>query len=374
MGLKKRKLCIILPNHWSWMMGGSQYQVKCLLEANILQKEFEISVLSRRLDVLHKPQNYRLNQIVRPFTMQRYGFFFDSPFLWRKLIALSPDIIYQRMASSHAGIAARYAKKAGCKMVIHIASDRDVAPFDIKKQMNFLINGIERKIFEYAIRNAHHLIAQTYGQKQLIKKHYGRDVDAVIANFQPYPKETIEKRTLIKVLWVANFKVIKQPEIFIRLARDLYEQGLQAEFIMIGNPATVDDKCWQPWQNSLEASIDSIPTLSYVGGKTTGEVEKVMAESHILVNTSRFEGFSNTFIQAWMRRVPVVSLNSNPNDLLSNGKMGLISQTYPQLCKDVARLILDKDLRKTMGKTAQSYAYQNFSMKNTEKVMDILAK
>lgn len=372
MGIKKRKLCIILPHHWSWLMGGSQYQVKCLLEENLLQREFDIDVLSRRIGVLQGHHNYKLIPIVRPFTMQRYGFFFDAPFLWKKLKAICPDVIYQRMGTSHAGVGAYYARKYGCKMVLHIASDSDIVPFNMKKQINFVIHNFERKLFDYAIRNAHQLIAQTYEQKKLIKDHFNRDTDAVIANFQPHPKEKIDKKLPVKIVWVANFKVIKQPEIFIRVAEALHEQGVEAQSIMIGSPATLDDKCWEDWQKSLEHRIDKIPALTYLGGKTTDEVEQVLAESQILVNTSQFEGFSNTFIQAWMRRVPVVSLNSNPNGLLSDGRMGFISGNFEQLCKDVTRLVHDHALRTQMGKEAQSYAFENFTMKNVKKVMQVL--
>jgi glycosyltransferase involved in cell wall biosynthesis len=343
-----------------------------MLEENLLQQEFDLDVLSRRIGVMQGHQNYNLIPIVQPFTLQRYGFFFDTPFLWKKLKAISPDVIYQRMGTSHAGVGAYYARKYGRKMVLHIASDSDIVPFNMKKQINFMIHNFERKLFNYAIRNAHHLIAQTHGQKKLIKDYFNRETDAVVANFQPYPKETIDKQSPVKIIWVANFKVIKQPEIFIRMAEALYKQGVEAQCIMIGSPATFDDKCWEDWQASLEDRINNVPTLAYVGAKTTDEVEQVMAESHILVNTSQFEGFSNTFIQAWMRRVPVVSLNSNPNELLSDGKMGFISGNYEQLCKDVIRLVHDKDLRERMGKEAQSYAFEHFTMKNVRKVMQVL--
>jgi glycosyltransferase involved in cell wall biosynthesis len=373
MGVKKRRLCIILPPHWSWLMGGSQYQMKCLLEQNILQKEFDVYVLCRKIGTVQGHQNYRLIKIVRSFGLQRYGGFMDAPFLWNKLKAISPDVIYQRMATSHAGVATYYARKTGCKMVLHIASDNDITPLNKIRQRNFLIQNFERKLFNYAIRNTHQLIVQTHGQKKLVKKHFKKETDAVIANFQPYPKETIDKKFPVKIVWIANFKVIKQPEIFIRVAESLYKQGVAAQCIMIGSPATKYDKCFQDWQKLLEDKIDRIPTLTYLGGRTTEEVEQILAESHILVNTSQYEGFSNTFIQAWMRNVPVISLNSNPNDLLSDGKIGLLSGSYEQLRKDLIRLVNNHNLREAMGKEAKAYSYKHFSMRNTNDILKVLS-
>jgi glycosyltransferase involved in cell wall biosynthesis len=374
MGMKKRKLCIILPQHWSYLMGGCEYQIKCLLERSFLQNEFDVFILSRRIGIAHESPKYRLVQIVKPYALQRYGHILDAPFLWKKLSEISPDVIYQNIGTSYAGIAALYARKNNCKMTLHIASDNDIAPFKKKKQLKSLISYIEKKTFSYAILNAHQLIAQTNEQKRIIKKYFGKETNAVIPNFQPYPIETIDKRTPIKVVWVANFKPIKQPEMFIRLAEDLQKMHVEAEFIMIGNPAISGGSSRQNWQQSLEARIKNIRFLNYVGGKTTDEVERILAESHILVNTSQYEGFSNTFIQAWMRCVPVVSLKSNPDGLLSDGKMGLISGDYEQLCKDVTRLIQDQDLRILMGKEAQSYAFKHFTIDNAKKVMKILVR
>lgn len=372
MGPKKKRLCIILPHHWSFFMGGCQYQIKCLLDANVLQKKYEIFILSRRADQNITPRNYTLINIVKPFALQRYGFIFDASFLWQKLKEIAPDVIYQNMGTSYAGVAAHYARQYGCKFVLHLASDSDITPFKMGKNLKRLFPYIEKKVFGYAVRHNHCLIAQTRYQKHLVKKNFDQTCTAIISNFQPYPKETIQKGNPVKVVWIANFKVIKQPELFIRLAHDLHTMEIAAEFIMIGNPATIDGNAWQNWQQSLEREMDKVPALSYIGGQSPDAVEAILAKSDILVNTSQFEGFSNTFIQAWMRCVPVVSLHSNPDNLLSDGRIGLISNNYNQLCKDVIRLIKDAELRTQMGAQAREYALKHFTMDNATRVAQLL--
>jgi glycosyltransferase involved in cell wall biosynthesis len=301
--------------------------------------------------------------------MQRYGYIFDAPFLWKKLKQISPDIIYQNIGTSFAGVAAYYAKRYRRKMVLHIASDNDIELFQLnqRKPLKAIIPYIEKKVFDYAVYNANKLIAQTHLQQDIILQNYGRAIDAVVHNFQPLPLEPIHKQGPVKIVWVANFKPLKQPELFIRLADDISKMNIAAKFIMVGQPASSAN-----WQRQLEQRIGEVRQLSYFGGQTVEEVNMLLAESHIMVNTSLYEGFSNTFIQAWMRGVPVVSLNSNPEGLLDRKQMGCISGSYEQLCRDVLCLIRDDGLRSDMGNKAKNYARRYFSMENVSVIKKIL--
>jgi glycosyltransferase involved in cell wall biosynthesis len=349
-------------------MGGSEYQIKCLLESNLLQDLFDIFVLCKRIGIGYRAVGYKVVQIVKPFTLQRYAHFVDAPFLLRKLKEISPDVIYQNIGTSYAGIASFFARKEGCKMVLHIASDNSIVPYEGNLGVKSLGPYIEKKSFDYAVYNTTKLIAQTNIQKQLIREHYSRSVDAVIYNFQPYPKEKIDKRMPIKVVWVANFKYLKQPEIFIRLAKDISKKTSDTEFLMVGRPCA-DIR----WQKSLEKDIGQIPSLRYLGEKNNDEINEILAKSHIFVNTSRYEGFSNTFIQAWMRGVPVVSLNSNPDNLLNGLKIGFSSEgSYIKLCNDVLLLIKCERLRKKIGENAKEFSLERFTMANAEDIMSIL--
>ena len=73
-----------------------------------------------------------------------------------------------------------------------------------------------------------------------------------------------------------------------------------------------------------------------------------------------------------MRKVPVVSLNVNSDNIIDRNRIGFFSKTYNQMVKDVARLIQDSKLRHDMGERAQTFAFDNFSMKNAEKIIHML--
>jgi glycosyltransferase involved in cell wall biosynthesis len=349
-------------------MGGSEYQIKCLLESNLPQDFFDISILCKRTAIGYKPNGYNIVQIAKPNALQYYAHFVDALYLWNNLKHISPNVIYQNIGTSYAGVASYYARKSGCKMVLHIASDNNIVPYSANITLKSLIPYIEKKAFDYAIYNSAKLITQTKNQKQTIEKYYRRSADAVIYNFQPYPQEEIKKHLPVKVVWIANFKRLKQPEIFIRLAKTISKKIDDIEFIMVGRPCP-DEK----WQFSLEKDISETANLKYMGEKKNREINELLAKSHILVNTSRYEGFSNTFIQAWMRGLPVVSLNSNPDELLNGEQMGYSCRgSFEQLCSDVVQLINNDALREKMGNDAREYSLKNFTMKNVSKILSIL--
>ena len=60
--------------------------------------------------------------------------------------------------------------------------------------------------------------------------------------------------------------------------------------------------------------IPKIPNLKYLGELPIDRVNEVMTGASMHVNTSSFEGFPNTFLQAWARGAVVVSLAVDPDE------------------------------------------------------------
>ena len=358
--MKNKRVCILIPSHWAEVMGGAQYQAKLLIDRMHRTGGFDIHYLARTM-----PDNWQAED----HTLHRCGnskglkMVFDAPDLLRLLRELKPDTIYQQVGCAYTGIAAWYCRSAKAKLVWQIASDIDVEPWSLHQRHNPVFSYIDKKMLEYGLRKADAVIAQTSYQDSLLQANYGRPADAIIPNFHPPRKEVLDKTGVPGVLWIANLKQLKQPEIFVDIASRL--QHLNARFYIIGGmqlpPAIAAP---------LLESIEALDNLEFVGQIDQDEVNARLATSHALVNTSLYEGFSNTFIQAWQRAVPVCSLNVNPDNLLTDSLLGTCADgDVAKLAQQLADILGDSERQALMGEACCDYAEKNHSELNADRVM-----
>ena len=82
----------------------------------------------------------------------------------------------------------------------------------------------------------------------------------------------------------------------------------------------------------------------------------------MFVNTSEYEGFPNTFLEAWRFGVPVVSLHHTLDGLLSEGDVGLHAGSVEALTQQVARLWENPDTAAELGQNGREYLRTNYSV------------
>jgi glycosyltransferase involved in cell wall biosynthesis len=282
---------------------------------------------------------------------------------------LRPNVVYQRVGCAYTGIAAFYARRAGCRLVWHAASDADLQINLKVRQRNFIRQRLERSLLSYGIRSADRIVTQTEQQARLLRENFGRRPDAVIANFHPDPTETIDKSGPLRVVWIADLKRLKQPEAFLRLAEALQDIH-DIRFVMIG--AATAGAGDASWQASLKERLNSASNLEYLGQLSQAEVNEQLAKAHVFVNTSIYEGFPNTFIQAWLRDAAVVSLNVDPDGILNRDNLGFHAGTEARLAEIVRRLISDSALRAAIAQRARAHAKRFHSMENARRLEEII--
>ncbi len=367
MTIIRRKLCIIVPTHWLNKIGGAQYQVKQIVEAAVASGHFEVHVCCRSVLNIQADFDYTLHNIGERSGLSRYAFFWDCRRLLKLLDQIRPDIIYQRVGCAYTGIASYYAARKECRMVWHIAHDNDVDPQAYFSSSHPIMRKIEKTVFEYGIRHADQIIAQTCDQMLALYERYDRDA-YILPNFHPEPTGRLKgPHNPMRVIWVANLKRWKRPLAFVHLAEAL-QDSTDIEFIMVGAPMPN-----VKGQEAFNSRIAGIRNLTYLGQLSQDQVNGLLDDCHVLVNTSDKEGFSNTFIQAWFRKVPVVTLTVNPDNILETAGIGFVSGSEKVLEENIMLMWKEEKLCQDMGERAREYAINRHSLKNICQLLDIFS-
>jgi len=362
----KTKLCMIQGSHFSAAKGGAQYQADVLVEQLVRTGDFEVTFITRNVANGFVPEGYAVEQLTPNRWLKRLGFVADTRQLQQTLYAHQPDVIYQQGLKGHTGIAARYARSSGARFVFHVASDFDVLPSSKLSAFEFKsVSGIDKKLGEWGLRKADDIVVQTTVQQQLLAQHYQRNSSLLVKNFHPFPAENVERGDTIRVIWVANFKAVKRPELFVDLAAHFADRS-DCEFVMAGRGG--DDATY----GELHKRMRALGNLRFLGEISQDEVNREIAASHILVNTSSMEGFPNTFVQAWMRGLPVVSQGVNTDNLFDSEMLGYCASDFPTLVARIEDLVNDSALRETLGENGRTYALENHSLHNVNPLIDLL--
>jgi glycosyltransferase involved in cell wall biosynthesis len=285
--------------------------------------------------------------------------------LYTTLKNIDSDIFYQRGATIFTFATAMAAKKYNRKFIWATASDMDClsamkqTAFDMaslknkplrSKLIKVLLTSIEKCLSAYGIKCADLIIAQTETQKNLLIKYLNipNNKIEIIPNMHPVPPLKGKNSEVLMILWMANIKSLKQPELFVKLAE--YFSGYDCLFTMVG--ANQDKALYE----TVSCAAQALPNLRFLGSLCYEDALSVLDEASIFVNTSLLEGFPNTFIEAWMREVPTVSLNVDPDDVIKKNRLGFHSRTFDQLIKDIKFLIYNRDVLREMGVNARKYA------------------
>ena len=363
-----KKIAILYPAHYEQSSGGAEIQILYLINA-CKQQNWEIHYIfeDKGTNIKNK-ENIVLHPLCK---MKNYKFCGKGWFLYEKQIlrelnAIKPDTIYTRIGSSWIGIATSYAKNHKVKHAHALASDSSVTRKLLGKPLYPLFSQIETYYINKGLVGADVIIAQNVFQQQMLSKRYGKE-SILVNQMTPSVDESClqKKYNKIKIIWVANFKELKHPELFVQLAKDLKGHSDRIEMYMCGRSTSK--------YNNLLQDLNHIDYLNYLGSLDQEQVFDLMNEAHILVNTSEYEGFSNTFVQAWMRKVVVVSMNSNPSDILTSQGIGFLTPNMTNLVATIHKLIEHPEIISELGEKSYQYALENHDLnKNMKKIIEVL--
>ncbi len=244
------------------------------------------------------------------------------------------DVLLTFGVQSHSASVIASAQEKGIPSILFLGSDSDLDENYLPGSDYVSAYRDSADVCYWVIQNADKILCQTQFQQDRLKKVFDRDSE-LIKN--PIDVETWDQRTGSKpgqdlypeveryALWVGRADPVhKRPQDLIETAKLCPE----IPFLVIMNKR--DDVLEADLKNNAPENVKFIEKIPFES------MPMVFSKAFAFVNTSALEGFPNTFLQAAVSRVPIVSLNVEEQFLAAANAgfyaAGSIDKAAEQLC------------------------------------------
>jgi glycosyltransferase involved in cell wall biosynthesis len=262
------------------------------------------------------------------------------------LMAADAEIYYQSPAGAFTGITGWFCRATNRSFIFRIASDSDC-----ESEHGRIRFWRDRKLYNYGLRRAHLVAAQTEYQARMLRENHGLESEVINMMVEtPATNTPVEKD--IDVLWVANLRALKRPELALELARQLPK----VKFTLVGGPMPGG----RIYYDDVVAAAARLPNVTMLGPVRYRESGPLFDRARIFLNTSAIEGFPNTFLQSWIRGVPVVTF-FDPDGLVQRLQLGRVATSLDDMREGIRGLLqVDAD-RQLLGRRAREFATREFT-------------
>lgn len=244
--------------------------------------------------------------------------------IWKALLHAAADVYYCRAASFLPGVLALFCRIYKKKFIFAGASDTDFTPEKL-----LIRTTRDKYLYFYGIRKADAIIVQSKHQKQLLWNNF-RLKGIVIRNFLYDGNISVPFFDRKTILWVSTIYSLKRPFQFINLAKSFPDE----HFVMIGGRSDSEPKLFQ----QVKDHCSQIPNINFLGFQSLEKTEQYFSQCKVLINTSEYEGFPNTFLHAWQRGVPVITY-VDPDGIVTANGLGTVVASEEDLRKALRNLL-----------------------------------
>src|SRR5258708_5228755 len=244
--------------------------------------------------------------------------------LWSALARADADLYYTSCAGMLVGLVAMFCKRHRRRFVFRTASDSDCDPSRLLVEY-----ARDRWLYAYGLQRADAILVQSDSQARALTRNFG--LDGRVAGMLVETAREVATRD-IDVLWVGNVRRVKRPDRLLELAAKLP----QASIHMVGGSLPGEEALYRDVERAAQAS----PNITFHGRLPYRETNDIYGRARILVNTSDVEGFPNSYLQAWIRGVPIVTL-IDPDGVIAREGLGVTVHS-PERLPDAVNDLLQR--------------------------------
>jgi glycosyltransferase involved in cell wall biosynthesis len=280
--------------------------------------------------------------------------------LFRTLLMQPSQIYITKTASELLGWLVLFEKIIKRKKVIfRLGSDKDA---DIGFWKN---SRKEYYLYQLGLKHCNLIYTQSKDQERMLRERYGIG-SCVVKNVFHINNEEIHG---IKqyILWVSRCEPLKRPLFFIEMAKNLPNEKFVMIMPHVNKRESLQHESIQRITREVEKAACELSNLEYLEYVPFDQIQNYYNQAKLFVNTSEYEGFPNSFIQACMGGTGILSLQVNPDRFLTEYDLGHCCQDNMGEAIDFIRELNDDQIEK-MGRHAVEYVMQNHDISTVGKI------
>ncbi len=272
--------------------------------------------------------------------------------LVRAMREADADVYYHNCGEYVTGQVALWCRRNGRAFVYSVASDPDCDP-----RLPEMKTLRERALYRHGLRSANRVIVQTRTQKHMLRSRFG--IESLVIPMpcaEPADGEWVRPAApapeSVRVAWVGRIGTVKRLEWLLDIAEALPEYS----FDVAGAPDETT-----PYSQALLARAAAIRNVAMHGRVNPGDMPRIYRAAACLCCTSVFEGFPNTFLEAWSHGVPVVS-SFDPDHLIAERHLGAVAHDVPGLILALRSLLGSPERWKQASANVRRYYLENHTI------------
>jgi glycosyltransferase involved in cell wall biosynthesis len=302
--------------------GGAELQIVLLARALAL-KGHEVVIIDPYAD-----EDFITHEGIKLITVPEWKkgikilrlFFYRIPVLHKAFINQKADYYYIIMRSYLHLIPYFAAKKTGAKFIQALASDLDVLSgfkkfkYEYKSSVKQLLTQgvLTDLVFKYLLEKSDFVMLQHAGQKFAANSKKNNQV------IFPNPIDLSSIPVVMAgsknyYIYVGALTIQKGSHNLLRLINMLNDS---IPIVVVGS---AKDKKSEKVYEALRKKKNVV----LKGQRSHKETLELISNAKALFNTSYYEGFPNTYLEAWACGIPVISLNSNPGNIIDRYGLGV---------------------------------------------------
>ncbi len=323
MAVAKARICIVSPFAYGALMGGRTGHAGGVEQQTTLSARW-LAARGHGVDLVTWDEGQSDGEMlhgIRLLKMRRrdagsWGLRFFQR--WRSLVAAlrrsNADVYYVNCGDYVTGQVSAWCTWHGRRFVYSVASDPDC-----DRRLPKLPLLRERLLYRYGLSRAHTVVVQTNKQRAMLTEHFARRSTVLpmpcppLQNALSPAARDRQMPPKARVIWIGRISPVKRFDILLEIARRMPD----VQFETAGKPDSGGE-----YATPLLEQARQLPNLVMHGLVGRDQLPPLYYGATALLCTSDYEGFPNTFLEAWSFGTPVVS-TVDPDGLITSRGLGV---------------------------------------------------